>query len=93
MTTPQMRRIQTLEDHRGGTEVTKMLQYVAETNGTTIAGVIAEAETIMATSPGLTEAERNERLARELGRTVAQIESDLAEIREDFSRWKQERSA
>jgi len=69
-----------------------MVEYVAESCGLSPAAVIAKAENIMAATRGMTEAEQNERLAADLGRTVAEIAADLAEIREDFSRWKRERT-
>ncbi len=92
MTTPQMRRIKTLEDHRGGTLVNRWITFVAESTGFTPAVVVAEAENLMAATAGMTDAARNERLAADLGRTVAEIEADLVEGREDFARWDRERN-
>jgi len=87
MTTPQMRRIERLEAR---TEVGRMIEYVAESCGLSPAAVIAEAENIMAATRGLTEAERNARLAADLGRTVTEIEADLAEVAEEFAAWQGE---
>jgi len=86
-----MRRIQTLEDHAGGTAVDRMITFVAESCGLSPAVVIAEAENIMAATRGLTEAERNERLAADLRRTPAELDADLAEMAEEFAAWQRDR--
>jgi len=70
-----------------------MVEFVAATTGLTPAVVVAEAETILAASWGMTEAERNARLALDLGRTIDQVEDDLVEIQADFARWDRERSS
>ena len=87
MTFPQERRIEQLESR---TAVYKMVTFVAATTGETPATVIAEAERIMAATAGLTEAERTERIAADLGRTPAEVENDLAEVAADFARWQGE---
>jgi hypothetical protein len=92
MTTPQTRRIEHLEARRGGPAVGRMIAYVAESCGLSPAAVIAEAENIMAATRGMTEAERNARLAADLGRTPAEIEADLAEVAEEFVAWQWERT-
>ncbi len=92
MTTPQMRRIQTLEDRQGGTELTQMIAYVASANGITVAAVIAEAERLLEETAGLTEAERNARLAADLGKTIAEIETARAEVAAEFAAWQRART-
>ena len=88
MTTPQVHRIERLEARRGGAEVTRMVAYVAVANGVSPAAVIAEAERLLRETAGMTDRERNERLAADLGRTPAEIEADLAEVAADFARWQ-----
>jgi len=83
------RRIEQLESR---TAVYKMVTFVAETTGTSASAVIAEAERILRETAGMTEAERNEQLAADLGRTPAEVEADLAEIHADFARWQGERT-
>jgi len=89
MTTPQTRRIEHLESR---TATGRMITFVAETTGETPAAVIAEAERILRETAGLTDRERNERIAADLGRTPAEVEADLAEVAEAFAAWQGERT-
>ncbi len=85
MTTPQTRRIERLE---AWTDVGRMVAFVAQTTGLSPAAVIAEAETIMEATRGMPAHERTERIAADLGRTLAEVEADLAEVAEDFVAWQ-----
>jgi len=85
MTTPQTRRIEHLESR---TATGRMIAFVAESCGLSPTAVLAEAERIIAATRGMTEAERNERLAADLGRTPAEIGADLAEVAEAFAAWQ-----
>jgi hypothetical protein len=85
MTTPQERRIEHLEAR---TATGRMIAFVAATTGTSPAAVIAEAERILRETAGLTDRERTERIAADLGRTPAEVEADLAEVAADFARWQ-----
>ena len=87
MNNPQTRRIERLESR---TAVYRMVSFVASATGTSPAAVIAEAERILRATAGLTEAERTERIAADLGRTPAEVENDLAEVAADFARWQGE---
>ena len=89
MTTPQERRIERLESR---TAVYKMVTFVAATTGTSAAALIAEAERILRETGGMTDRERTERIAADLGRTPAEIEADLAEVAEAFAAWQGERT-
>jgi len=88
MTTPQVHRIERLEARRGGAEVTRMVAYVAAANGVSPSSVIAEAERLLRETAGMTEAERTERLAADLGQTVAEVETALAGIAADVAAWQ-----
>ena len=79
------RRIEQLESR---TAVYRMVSFVAATTGETPATVIAEAERIMAATAGMTEAERNARIAADLGRTVAEVEADLAQVASEAAAWQ-----
>jgi len=85
MTTPQERRIEHLESR---TATGRMIAFVAATTGTSPAAVIAEAERILRETAGMTEAERTERIAADLGRTPAEIETALAETHAEFAAWQ-----
>jgi hypothetical protein len=85
MTTPQTRRIEHLEAR---TRTGRMIAFVAATTGVSPAAVIAEAERILRETAGMTDRERNEQLAADLGRTVGELEADLAEVAEDFVAWQ-----
>ncbi len=50
--------------------------------------MIAEAERILRETDGLTEAERTERIASDLGLTVPQVEADLAQIVAEAAAWQ-----
>ncbi len=89
--TTATRRIEHLEARSRRAEVTRMVAFVAEATGASPAAVVAEAEAILRETEGMTEAERNERLAADLGRTLADVEADLAAMAEDFARWKRDR--
>ncbi len=83
------RRIQTLEDRAGGPELARLITFVAAANDVSEAVVIAEAEHLLRETGGMTEAEQNERLARELGKTVAEVETARAEVAEEFAAWRE----
>ena len=85
------RRIAHLEARSRRAEVTRMVAYVAEAIGASPAAVVAEAEAILRETEEMTDRERNERLAADLGRTLADVEADLAAMAEDFARWKRDR--
>ena len=89
MTTPQMHRIERLEAR---TATGRMIAFVAESCGLSPAAVIAEAERILRETAGMTEAERTERIAADLGRTPAEIETALAEVAGEFAAWQGERT-
>jgi len=80
-----MRRIERLEAR---TAVYRMVSFVASATGTSPAAVIAEAERILRETAGMTEAERTERTASDLGRTVTQVEADLAQIVAEAAAWQ-----
>ncbi len=85
MTTPQERRIEHLESR---TAVYRMVSFVAATTGETPAGVIAEAERIIRETEGMTEAQRTEQIAADLGVSVTQVEADLAQIVAEAAAWQ-----
>jgi len=85
MTFPQERRIAHLEAR---TATGRMIAYVAAVTGTSPAAVVSEAERILRETAGMTDAERNEQIAADLGRTPAQVEADLAEVAADFAAWQ-----
>jgi len=89
MTTPQIHRIERLEAR---TEVGRMIAYVAAANGVSPAAVIAEAERLLRETAGMTGAERNERLAADIGQTITEIETALAEVAGEFAAWQGERT-
>jgi len=92
MSGPQLRRIEHLEERRGGTTVDRMITFVAAANDVSPAVVIAEAEHLLRETAGMTEAERNARLAADLGQTVAEVETARAEVAEEFAAWQRERT-
>ncbi len=85
MTFPQERRIAHLEAR---TKTGRMIQFVAATTGETPAGVIAEAERIIRETEGMTEAQRTEQIAADLGVSVTQVEADLAQIVAEAAAWQ-----
>lgn len=85
------RRIAHLEAQARRAELAPMIAFVVESCALSPAAVIAEAETVLAATRGLTEAEARRWAADWIGITTEALEAGRAATVADFAAWQRER--